>query len=225
VSIVIKSNITQQVSDYLKENLETGFWKIGEKIPSEHQLTKTLGVSRASIRMAIQQLIGIGALESAHGKGTFVINNSISALTMNMPQISEEDCHNIKKVLEFREIIETGTCFLAAHNATDENIHNLTKYLEEMGANLGKSKEFVKADMLFHEEIAKASGNSLLEKSLAEVLIQKMLNHQQINEIFGYDDGLHYHRLILAAIIEKDAQKAKDYMAQHLQKAIREMNI
>ena len=52
-------NITDQVVEYLKENIESGKWNIGEKIPSENQMVMELGVSRSSIRSALQYLIGI----------------------------------------------------------------------------------------------------------------------------------------------------------------------
>ena len=47
-------NITDQVVEYLKENIEAGKWKVGEKIPSENQMVGELGVSRSSIRSALQ---------------------------------------------------------------------------------------------------------------------------------------------------------------------------
>lgn len=38
-------NVTSQVVDYLKKNIESGNWTVGEKIPSENQMTEELGVS------------------------------------------------------------------------------------------------------------------------------------------------------------------------------------
>ena len=49
-------NVTNQVVEYLKENIESGNWSVGEKIPSEHQMTELLGVSRSSVRTAIQYM-------------------------------------------------------------------------------------------------------------------------------------------------------------------------
>jgi GntR family transcriptional repressor for pyruvate dehydrogenase complex len=222
---IIKTNIMQQVRDYLKENIGNGSWQVGEKIPSENALTQTLQVSRLSVRMAIQQLIGIGALESAHGKGTFVVNNDIAGLTRRVSRFSEEDCREIQKVLEFREIIEPETCYYATLNATKENLDALAKFLIDMQSHVGSSKEFVMADIFFHEEISKASGNPLLEKCLCDVFQATTRNHEQINKMFGFDDGLHYHRLILDAMVNRNAVKAKAFMKRHLRKAIRTMNL
>ena len=53
-------SVTEQVVAYFKDNIESGHWEVGQKIPSENVLTKTLGVSRATIRQAVSQLAGIG---------------------------------------------------------------------------------------------------------------------------------------------------------------------
>lgn len=217
---IVKSNITEQIIEYLKTNIENENWKLGEKIPSENQLTEILGVSRASIRVAIQQLIAIGALESFQGKGTYVKSNNINAFSYNPNSITREDCQDISKVLEFRRIVETEACYLAAQNANEKTIANLQKYLTIMSKSIGKPKEFIKSDRLYHEEISKASGNQLLEKSLKDVFAKTEKSHKQINEIFGYDDGMYYHKAILKAIESKDAELAKRLMREHLQQAI-----
>jgi GntR family transcriptional repressor for pyruvate dehydrogenase complex len=93
-----------------------------------------------------------------------------------------------------------------------------------MKNHVGDSKEFVRADMLFHEEIGKASGNVLLEHSLTEVFEQRKINHEQINEVFEYNDGIHYHNLILREFIARDAAGAQKYMREHLRKALRDMS-
>ena len=66
---VERVNVTEQVIEYLKTNIQRGVWKPGEKIASENELTNILSVSRASVRHAIQQLIAVGVLESYQGKG------------------------------------------------------------------------------------------------------------------------------------------------------------
>ena len=67
-----RKSVTEQVLEYLKEQIRVGRWTYGEKIDSENQLTYELQVSRASVRHAIQQLVALGVLESFQGKGTFV---------------------------------------------------------------------------------------------------------------------------------------------------------
>ena len=72
---------TYNGESYLKEQIDSGAWKAGEKIPSENTLTKELGVSRASVRDAIRYFAGQGVLESRHGKGTFLLTVAAWAAT------------------------------------------------------------------------------------------------------------------------------------------------
>lgn len=224
IMVIIKSNITQQVVQFIKENIDNGNWRIGEKIPSENKLAESLGVSRASVRMAIQQFIAIGVLESVHGKGTFVKSSNLNMFGKGINGDENYDIEDLNKALEFRLLVESGGCFLATQRASKENLERLQFYLDQMKENIGNSEEFVKYDMLFHEEITKASGNSLLERSLKEVFMQKNQNHRQLNEIFGYKDGIYYHTVILEAMKNKNAKKAKQLMEEHLKKAINELN-
>ncbi len=217
---ILKTNITHQVIEYIKTNIENGSWKIGEKIPSENKLTEILGVSRASIRVAIQQFIALDVLNSIHGKGTFVKSNNIMGVKNNLSVITGTICDDISQILEFRSIIEPESAYIAAQRATTENIDNLNKYLSNMKKNIGQSLEFVRQDMLFHEEICHATGNPLLEHCLKEVFQQKEKNHEQMNEAFGYNDGVYFHTLLVRAMEAKDARKAKKLMKAHLQQAI-----
>jgi len=217
---ILKANITQQVIEYLKKNIENGTWAVGEKIPSENRLTEILGVSRSSVRVAIQQFIALDVLQSIHGKGTFVRMNTIAGVSSNLNAINEANYDDINQVLEFRRIIETESAYIAAQQATDETINNLEIYLKNMKNSIGQSEEFVKQDMLFHEEICHATGNRLLENCLKEVFRQTAKNHKQMNEAFGYNDGVYFHTLMLKAIKDKDARKARNLMKEHLQQAI-----
>jgi len=217
---IVKANITKQIFNYLKENIENGVWPVGTKIPSENQLTETLEVSRSSIRMAIQQLIALDVLESQHGRGTFVKHSDVNAVIGTVTTLSDTDYNNIQQVLEFRIILEKESASLAAKNASKTNIEKMKAYLQEMKKNIGNPEKFVRNDMLFHREICRASGNNLLELALCNIFEKTAKNHRQLNELFGYKDGIYYHTLLLKAISEKAASQAKHLMIKHLQQAL-----
>ena len=74
-----KGSVTGKIAHYIRKNIRNGNWTVGEKIPSENQLCEELGVSRVSVRSALQQFIALGILESVHGKGTFLISDDLAA--------------------------------------------------------------------------------------------------------------------------------------------------
>lgn len=212
-----KVNITNQVIEYLKQNIANGNWTIGEKIPSENQLTVQLQVSRASVRAAIQHLIGIGILESVHGKGTFLVDTF-----GDENKITAKDCQDIYKVLEFRRILESEACYLATQHAGPQFIKKLKKYLAHMMEcrDTDNKEEFVSTDIKFHKEICKASDNQLISKSMNKVFEEHQRNHKQLNDLLGYNDGIYFHSAIIEAIEKKDANYARSLMYDHLQSAI-----
>lgn len=221
--MISHSNVTDQIVQYFKDNINSGNWKVGEKIPSENQLRELLGVSRASIRTAIQHLIGLGVLESRHGKGTYLLDDQVDEHTGSGTKITSDDCRDIEKVLEFRRIVESEACFLAAKHVTAELVEELQGYLKTMSENEGKRDSFVTADIKFHAAICRGSQNSLLEKTLLKVFEETRKNHNQMNAIFGYHDGIYYHTLILNAIQGNNPEQARATMFEHLQNAINKM--
>ncbi len=70
----ISSKVPDRIYDYLKDNITTGKFHSGEKMPSEAELVKELSVSRNSLREAITRLEHEGYLVRKHGLGTFVMN-------------------------------------------------------------------------------------------------------------------------------------------------------
>lgn len=219
LSKIVHQNITQQVIEYMKEHIESGSWVVGEKIPSENELTAELGVSRSSVRQAISHFVGIGVLETQHGKGTFLVDNETDGQS-NEYKITAEDCKNVEKVLEFRRILESEACLLATQNKTPELVKQLTKYVKTMKESREDVSKYVSADISFHKAISHASGNTLLEKSLNKVFRENKKSQVVTWRMFGYQDGIHYHEQILQAIEQGDAETAKRLMYEHMQNGI-----
>ena len=67
-----QSNVVDAVFDELMRHIASGEWKIGEKIPSENELSAHLGVSRNSLRQALNRFNALGIIESRHGDGSYV---------------------------------------------------------------------------------------------------------------------------------------------------------
>lgn len=220
---VVKNNVTAQIIAYMKENIEDGTWRCGEMIPSENVLTRELGVSRASVRAAIQQFIALGIMESRHGKGTFLKSSDLTVFGHPGAEGGYYSFHDIMKSLEYRMIIEKGAVALAAEHITEETLERLRQELERMRENVGNSEEFVRCDMAFHQEIAKASDNMLLYHGLNEVLTSTVDYHRQLNHLVGYQNGIYYHTLILEALEKQDGRKAAQLMEKHLQTTRKEV--
>ncbi len=77
-----------QIKGYIKAQLESGQWQIGQRIPSETQLSKQFAVSRMTARRAVQELADEGLLERSVGAGTFVTQPPSQSWVVELPDYS-----------------------------------------------------------------------------------------------------------------------------------------
>jgi GntR family transcriptional regulator len=97
-----------QVQDNLAKLITSGEWQPDTKIPSERALSRQIGVSRVTIRQAIQELENIGLLYRVHGKGTFVARPRIEidahGLISFTNSMLQRGIHPSARVLDFSRI-------------------------------------------------------------------------------------------------------------------------
>lgn len=220
---ISKNNISDQVLEQIKSNILSGEWKPGERIPSENELKDTFGVSRNSVRAAIQKLIALGLLTSKHGEGTFV-NDLSPGMYMNalIPMLIL-DKDGLLEILEFRRIIEVESVKLAAKRATPKDIEELEAIIDEMDQMTGSNynpKRFATMDSYFHEVLVRCAGNSVLIK--VNSIIKELLisNQIEIQKLIGPALAFKYHPLILQAVKNRDPLTASKIMEEHIEVTI-----
>ncbi|UUZ84925.1 GntR family transcriptional regulator [Paenibacillus sp. P26] len=103
-----------QIKNIIKDRILHGVYPLGSNIPSEPQLESEFGVSKITVRNAVQELAQEGFLEKGSGKGTKVIRNiSVSKLSKwkRFTEVLVEEGHTIKKQWLSAEAIlnEEGT--------------------------------------------------------------------------------------------------------------------
>ena len=212
-------HVGEQVFEQLKKLLIQGEWKQGEKIPSENELADMFGVSRITIRQALQKLSTLGLIETKLGEGSFVKKVDVGDnMNLLIPTVYLGENSNMQ-VFEFREIIDAEAAGLAALRADQKGIERLREILDQMidSAEKDDSKEFARQDLEFHMQIGKMTGNSLIIQTnhiLREILMKSM---EDVIKRMGYI-GVHYHELILDAIEKRDRKRAMDLMREHIYK-------
>lgn len=161
---IIKSNLTDKIFDYLKEQIVEGVWKPGEKIPSEIELAEDLGVSRMSLRNAIKKSNLLGLTETRVGEGTFVCKFNMRNY-INELYSTGLLTWDYNKINDFRYILQYGSMeFALESNNLEEDIVQLRLLLESLkqATQSNDMKAFHEADMKFHREICRISHNDLL---------------------------------------------------------------
>lgn len=75
--VAVSSPIYIQIHNDIKRAIEAGKWAVGDRIPSERELSRNFDVSRMTLRQAIQTLVDEGILERQVGSGTYVANQKV----------------------------------------------------------------------------------------------------------------------------------------------------
>jgi GntR family transcriptional repressor for pyruvate dehydrogenase complex len=216
-------SLRTQVYAKLKEQLLQGVWQEGEKLPSEHEFCAMFGVSRVTIRAALQQLEILGLVETKHGGGTFVKNfSSIQRVDTLHPLIQINKNQDLITVMEYRKIIEKGTIGLAVEKITAEDIAFLEETYAVMARESSDLDEYTKADLAFHYRLAQVTQNSMIIK--VHELISEILNTAMwdlIHRIVGKRNGPAYHRKMIDALKRKDKAECERLMEEHLEGNLR----
>jgi len=204
--------IVQQI----KLQIKNGSLKPGEKLPSERKLANLLGVSRASVREAIQALAYSGYLEVIQGKGTYVLDMAAKYDEI-VNFLSEFSNYSVDYLMEARMIIEGELARLAAMNASQGEIDLMQKIVRKISHTRDANSFFVK-DLELHLTIAKASHNPVLNglmKIIGELIYKETESILEASKEYC-ERNLKNIKDLVKAIKEKDAIKAKQLMIEHI---------
>ena len=78
------------VKEHIRARIQDGTWKVGDRIPSEHELVGTLKVSRMTVHRALRELAEQGALTRVAGVGTFVAEPKAQSGLTQVANLADE---------------------------------------------------------------------------------------------------------------------------------------
>ena len=217
------AGVKNQVFEQLRDRIMERTWPPGARIPSENALAEVLGVSRVSIREALQMLASLGLLEKRHGGGTYVREYSGEIFLNPLLPVLVLDKPDILHVLEYRKIMEKGIVPLVVKRAGSAEIEELESAYQAMVEYKNNSRAFAEADLSFHLVVAKITGNPVLMKVNTVITDILKVSMYGIVDSLGTWDGLHYHRRILDAIKARDGELAETLMEEHIERTIRRL--
>lgn len=212
----VRSNLSDQIFDYLKEQITTGEWKAGEKIPSETELSAQLGVSRMSLRTAIKKANTLGITETRVGEGTFVKEFNMGTYmkelySANLIQWDENDLNDLRYLFQLGSIE-----FAFERGISEKDMKELDQCYEKLNlyAQQNNMQDFHEADTQFHRIIGYMSHNMLL--IMIYNAIDALLDHiikQNVEESVKVNGSLQYviehHKDLYKGIKEKNLEKCR----------------
>jgi len=216
--------ISDQVFEQLRDLIYQGELRPGDQVLPERDLSVALGVSRTTVRNAINKLVVLGLLEHKQGQGTFVSDPDVKtrhplavAMSMEMEGATLED------MLEVRMGLECNAAALAASRATEEDINRMIACLEAMEADFrqkGDNIDFT-VDADFHMAIAYATKNPVhtyIMKSFHDFLSIGIQENLRLlyEDPKNIGDVLEQHRKVFNAIRRRDPEMAFSAMKMHI---------
>lgn len=202
---------------------ETGL-KPGDRLPTERELGRALGVSRHTVSQAVKVLAVSGVLRSRQGSGIYVTHTAPPTASAFIDVTVRGDPQQVQQLCEFRMTLEMQTARLAAERSTPR----LLRAIEDAARATQTSAEhqdlhqFTEADTAFHTGIAEAAGNLYLTSAVATVT---RLQFWTINTTMGPDastpgspiTAAGQHLAIWQHIRDGDGNGAALAMQQHIQ--------
>jgi GntR family transcriptional regulator, transcriptional repressor for pyruvate dehydrogenase complex len=195
--------------------------KPGSKLQSERELAKILGISRPSLREAIQILQVQGRLTVKHGVGVFILDE-LTGNKLKDAYLAQQ--HDIEELFQMREILEAPAVEWAAQRrselqleAMERALLRLSDALEESSVDFDRVREL---DMDFHLTIVKSAQNRFLNQTLGT--LQEIMTHSMDNTLKlpgRIEQSEEEHRAILDAIKMQDPMRARLMIIQHIHNA------
>ena len=191
----------------LRQAIDSGVIRVGERLPSEAALAARYSVSRTVVREVLRACEALGLTVTRTGKGTFVVAERALKLVF--------DGFSSAHLMEARPHIEVPAAGLAAVRRTEQHVEQWQNLIEAMEAETD-DRVWVGLDSSFHLAIAEASGNPVFINVLATIRTALASQSGMLNAGGRRAASNREHRSIAAALARGSAVEAEDAMRFHL---------
>lgn len=213
--------VSEQISEQIRTSILAGEFVPGSKLPPERELAEQFGVSRPSVREALNMLSASGLVSSYQGGGTVVLSLVETTAGNPLTELIRLQQERALDVIEVRKGMESWTAWHAAQRALPEDIRRLEEIVTGMEHNLETALPSEDLDANFHIVIARATHN-IVWLHLMQTISDAMKEFQQsvwravYLTIEDHQLLFSHHRAIFEAIRTRDPEGARQAMLEHL---------
>jgi len=213
--------VSNQIAEQIRASILAGEFAPGDRLPPERELAEMFGVSRPSVREALNLLASTGLVMSYQGGGTLVMSLVETTAGNPLSELIRSQQERALDVIEVRKGMESWTAYYAAQRALPDDLRRLEEIVSGMERNLVTMMPSEDLDANFHIIIARATHN-IVWLHLMQNIFDAMKEFQQsvwrAVYLTSEDHQLLYrhHRNIFEAIRQRDPEAARNAMAEHL---------
>lgn len=217
-------SLGNQAYSRLLSMLDNGEFAPSEKLPSEEKLARQLGVSRPVLRQALDKLRAEEKIYSRKGSGHYVSAPSEAPPAPVYGALNS--IADVRDFLQFRMTIEIEAAALAAQSDDHEALAQIALAHQRLNDAFAHRSSGIEEDLAFHVAIARASANRFYLQTMESVANQMRFSIRLIRDLSIQPAPsraakvLQEHAEIEAAIREKDPQRARQAMTDHLKGGI-----
>jgi GntR family transcriptional repressor for pyruvate dehydrogenase complex len=202
---------------HVRELVVHGHYKPGQRLPTERELVREIGVSRTSVRAGLQALAAKGLIVIRHGAGTFVADGPPILDSEPLSVLAALHGFTHRQMFEARRTLEVSIARMAAERRTAAQLAGISDAVSAMFATSDDPQAFLVADIRFHAAVGTASGNpilaSVVEMISAMFYEQRRQTADRRRDLRPVADA---HWQIYQAIRDQEPDTAARLMTEHL---------
>jgi GntR family transcriptional regulator, transcriptional repressor for pyruvate dehydrogenase complex len=231
--------VFHRIVDYVQKAIVTGELKPGDRLPSERELGEKFAMARTSVREALRVLEHMELVRSQprDTRGPLVLPISVGPVRRSVAMLTTAGAFGLAELVQFRMVADAAANLLAARRRSPEQLVALERNMARMRQSIAVGyTEFSLLDMEFHEIIAEAAGNKLVQvygdvtrEAVLDLIQRTILDADDQNALML--QSLRHHRAVFDAIEAQDGLKASrlareslySYYADYVDAADREI--
>jgi GntR family transcriptional repressor for pyruvate dehydrogenase complex len=212
-------HLPARIAGHIVKEIAEGRITAGEKLPTEHILAKTFGVSRSVVREAIAQLRNEGLVETRQGVGAFVME-ALGRGSIRIEQTDLHDRESFRSLFQLRMPLEIEAAGLAAVHHDDADLKKLDDSLAQMTGAEKWTDQGIVADLVFHRTLATATHNEYYPLFIGFIAerISLAINAARAAALLEeiVETTIAEHVAIRDAVATRDPLKARAAMRNHI---------
>ena len=210
-------NTTQLVQERLIQFMRGNNLRPGDKLPSENDIAKRLGIGRPALREALRSLQALGLIEVRAGSGWYAVDPSLDAVAKHLVFALEPSDQTRKELHRIRGILEGAFLGEAMGKLTPDDFVTLRKLAAKMEILAMAGQSYAEQDRDFHLILFSHVTNDFFHK-LVEACWTMTLTWLTLQPATTLDRQIlsaGKHRRILDAIVAGDIDTARKLLEIH----------
>lgn len=206
----------ERIVEQIEDRVLRGQLAPGERLPSEREMMTQFAVGRSTVREALRVLESGGLVRSRPGdpRGPEILPFSPEMLRKSVARLVRVEGVGLGELVQFRMLLEGSANMLAARLASEAELADMEAALAAMATALDRGyEEFSKADVAFHDVVARASRSTLIQvcSEVVRGVVLGLISHKIAHAADRRDlmvESLGHHTEVLEAVRSRDGERA-----------------